>query len=305
MTAISTVRRICRGTPWSLLLLWAIAAPSAIAQTSGDPIFPRVSPERPYCPEPALSRVRSHTVAAGETLADIAQQYDLIPATLMGMNPSLRDGRATAGDRLRVPPYNGITVRVRPGTTWQSLAERYDVRADTLFEANGCQSPENIAFIPGANWSPLRDGEGAVASPPAATTAVLPTYPLPRAVEAIVNYGWVLTPRSSQVVFHSGVDLPAALGTPVRAAEAGTVAFAGTREPYGNFVVINHQQGRQTRYAHLDRLDVRQGQTVAAGDRLGTVGTTGTPDAPDPHLHFEVRNNSEVGWVADNPSVYF
>jgi murein DD-endopeptidase MepM/ murein hydrolase activator NlpD len=282
-------------------VLW-LGVSGGVGLAQSEATFPRVSPNEPFCPPSALSRVRSHTVAPGETIADIAAEYDLLPATLLGMNPSLRQGRPRPGSTLRIPPYNGIEIRIDRGTTWQDLAQRYDVRADVLFEANGCQVPAGRAFIPGANWSPLVETPDA--APESPTTDSLARYPLPNVVDAIVGYGWVLTPRSTQVVFHSGVDLPATVGTPVQAAEAGTVAFVGVREPYGNLVVINHSRGRQTRYAHLDRLDVRRGQTVEAGAQIGTVGTTGNPDAPQPHLHFEVRNNSDLGWVAENPAVY-
>ncbi|PPT06314.1 Membrane protein related to metalloendopeptidase [Geitlerinema sp. FC II] len=275
----------------------------AIAQSESDLGFPRIGTPRNTCPPSVLSQMRRHTIAPGETLDSIAEQYDLIPATLLGMNPILRGDRLPVGRDILVPPLNGIRITVPAETTWQDLAEEYNVRADTLFEVNGCQPPSNTAFVPGVNWSPLSEEvETPIAEKRASAFAV---YPLPNPVEAIVGYGWVLTPRSSSVVFHSGLDLPAAVGTPVRTVEGGTVAFAGTRNPYGNFVVINHRQGRQTRYAHLERINVRQGQTVEAGDRIGTVGITGTPDSPQPHLHFEVRSNSDLGWVAENPLAYY
>ncbi|MBO9998239.1 MAG: M23 family metallopeptidase [Cyanobacteria bacterium SID2] len=265
--------------------------------------FPRMGTPQNVCPPSALSQVRRHTIEPGESIESIAERYNLIPATLMGMNPALRSGRASVGTVVLVPPYNGIRVEVPTGSTWQDMAREYDVRPDTLFEANGCQPPSGVAFVPGVNWSPLSE----TPDPPASEkrSSGFATYPLPDAVEPIVGYGWVLTPHRSQVMFHSGLDLPAPVGTTVRAVSGGIVAFAGEREAYGNLVVINHSQGRQTRYAHLDRLDVRQGQPVTAGTLLGTVGTTGTPDTPQPHLHFEVRTNSDLGWVAENPALRF
>ena len=87
--------------------------------------------------------------------------------------------------------------------------------------------------------------------------------------------------------FHAGVDMPAALGTPVMTAGFGTVSFAGfSPSGWGNVVIVRHRFGLSTLYAHLSEIDVRPGQPIGAGVRLGLVGTTG--HATGPHLHFEV-----------------
>lgn len=248
------------------------------------------------CQPAALERLQRHRIAPGETLVSVAQQYNLIPATLMGMNPILQQGQFPVGTEILVPPYNGIRVEVPAGTTWAELAATYGVRADVLFEINGCQAVTSEVFIPGVNWSPGGD------RPVDPATASLATYPLPQTAETLTGFGWQVDP-SSQIVFHSGVDLRSERGTPVRAAAAGTVAFVGAQGNYGNLVVVNHAGGLQTRYAQLDSITVQAGQTVGAGDRLGTVGQTG--DARISHLHFEVRSNSNLGWVAENPTRYF
>jgi murein DD-endopeptidase MepM/ murein hydrolase activator NlpD len=88
---------------------------------------------------------------------------------------------------------------------------------------------------------------------------------------------------------HAGIDLAAATGTAVVAAAAGTVSTAGNVGGYGIVAYVDHADGVQTRYAHLSRVTVRAGQKVAAGARLGDVGSTGNSSGP--HLHFEVRRN--------------
>ncbi|HET7046405.1 MAG TPA: peptidoglycan-binding protein [Gaiellaceae bacterium] len=88
--------------------------------------------------------------------------------------------------------------------------------------------------------------------------------------------------------FHAGIDLKAATGTPVAAAAAGRVTWAGELGGgWGLLVVVAHGQGTRTLYAHLSRIDVVVGQQVGTGRRLGLVGSTG--DATGPHLHFGVR----------------
>ncbi len=245
------------------------------------------------CPQPALSRLIRHKVAAGETLDSIAQQYNLIPATLIGMNLALRNGKVAVGSEILIPPYNGIRVEVPRGQTWRNVAATYKVRADVLFEINGCQKAPKVVFVPGINWAPQ--------SPTVVVSGQLAGYPLPAVANVALSYGWQIHPETGKVFFHSGLDLLAAVGTRVQAVGAGTVAFAGEQESYGNLVVVNHQGGRQTRYAHLQRVAVTAGQKVLEGDLLGTVGSTGTPTAKQPHLHFEVRYTSSLGWVAEDP----
>jgi len=86
---------------------------------------------------------------------------------------------------------------------------------------------------------------------------------------------------------HLGVDYGAPTGTPVRAVGEGIVEFAGVQNGYGNVVVLKHSNDRTTLYAHLSRIDVRQGQRVEQAQRIGAVGATGW--ATGPHLHFEFR----------------
>lgn len=86
---------------------------------------------------------------------------------------------------------------------------------------------------------------------------------------------------------HLGVDYGAPTGTPVRAVGDGTIDFAGRQNGYGNVVEVRHSSNRSTLYAHLSRIDVRKGQRIEQGQRLGAVGATGW--ATGPHLHFEFR----------------
>jgi murein DD-endopeptidase MepM/ murein hydrolase activator NlpD len=86
---------------------------------------------------------------------------------------------------------------------------------------------------------------------------------------------------------HTGADMSAGSGTPIHACRGGVVVIAGPQGGYGNCVVIDHGGGMATLYAHQSRIAVQQGQTVAAGEVIGYVGSTGL--ATGPHLHFEVR----------------
>jgi murein DD-endopeptidase MepM/ murein hydrolase activator NlpD len=90
---------------------------------------------------------------------------------------------------------------------------------------------------------------------------------------------------------HTGIDLGAAYGTPIAAAAAGSVIYAGWLGGYGNLTVIDHGGGLDTAYAHQSRIAVSAGESVAQGQIIGYVGSTG--HSTGPHLHFEVRVNGQ------------
>jgi murein DD-endopeptidase MepM/ murein hydrolase activator NlpD len=91
---------------------------------------------------------------------------------------------------------------------------------------------------------------------------------------------------------HPGVDLTARMGDPIAAAAPGTVTHAGPAGTYGNLVIVKHENGYQTRYAHMSSVGVQVGQQVSSGQALGQVGSTGLSDGP--HLHFEVRKGDQA-----------
>ena len=97
---------------------------------------------------------------------------------------------------------------------------------------------------------------------------------------------------------HTGLDIGATIGTPVKAAARGTVTFAGYKGSYGYLVVVSHGNGVETYYGHCSKLYVSAGQTVSQGDVISAVGNTG--NSTGPHLHLEIRVNG----VAYNPENY-
>ncbi len=269
------------------------------------------------CDPPALERQQLHIVAEGESLGAIAQRYGVTTATLQGLNPVARDAAVVAGQTLQIPPYDGVQVKTE-GQSWAVLAKRYSVPAATLFEQNGCTEPGLTAFVPGVRWQstemavrqkmPVATAAGVTVAGAAVKPghrSVLTGYPLVTSADALVQYGWQVTGSLKESMFHSGVDLNAAVGDGVFVVGKGTVAFAGEQTDYGNLVVVNHARGLQTRYAHLSEVKVMKGQVIEQDTLLGLVGQTGLPSSERPHLHFEVRLNSQVGWVAQDPNAYF
>ncbi len=103
------------------------------------------------------------------------------------------------------------------------------------------------------------------------------------------NYGWRIDPISGVRAFHEGMDFMAETGTPARAAAGGMVVYSDLHSQYGNMVEIDHGNGLVSRYAHLSKRLVKNGDVVMSGSTIGAVGTTGRSTGP--HLHFEVRQN--------------
>lgn len=99
-------------------------------------------------------------------------------------------------------------------------------------------------------------------------------------------FGYRIDPFTGTRKMHEGIDIVAPRGTPIVATANGTVSYVGWYHGYGKMVKINHTF-YETRYAHLDRIDVRRGQRVKRGDQVGTCGRTGRATAI--HLHYEVR----------------
>lgn len=269
------------------MAVWNVASPSVYSAES-------------LCPEPVLQRLVTHTVQSGETLESIAADYGLLPITLLAVNPRISGGAVSPGMTLQIPPFNGAAVTVPAGQTWQDLATTYGARADVLFEINGCpaQMPSQ-AFIPGVSW--LIEGSTSTPSTGNATNTPVSTYPLAAEGQVIANYGWQTDPSLGELVFSSGVTVRTVPETAVVAAGSGTVAYVGSDPTLGTLIVVNHQQGLQTRYAQVMQPQVQTGDRVQAGQSLA-IATPSTEDSSI--LYFEVRTNSSLGWVARDPGNY-
>ena len=112
-------------------------------------------------------------------------------------------------------------------------------------------------------------------------------------------YGWRMHPILGEMRFHSGEDIGAPSGTPILAADGGSVILAGWNGGYGNCVMISHGDGRVTLYGHMSSIAVSYGQAVTQGQVIGYVGSTGLSTGP--HLHFETHVNG----ATTDPKSYF
>jgi len=165
--------------------------------------------------------------------------------------------------------------------TYQELA-----RVNGIKDAGQIKVGQRI-FIPGAT-DPV-PVETVTPAEPAPATPVSPepgfeTFLWP--VSGTINSGF--GPRGSG--FHDGIDIAAPEGTPIMAIEAGEVIYSDQLRGYGNMVILRHAGGIVSVYAHNESNLVRDGQTVARGEVVARVGSTGRVTGP--HLHFEIRRNN-------------
>jgi lipoprotein NlpD len=218
----------------------------------------------PYHEEPALAGV-VHVVKRGETVYRIARAYGIDPADLMETN-GITDPRAvSAGAELFVPGAQetvdaGGAADATPTPASSSSADRTASPA-----ASGAPAP-----LPGGP-RPLGKGPSAVLA-----------WPLKGVLYG--RYGV----RAGQR--HDGIDIAAPEGAPVGAAADGTVLYAGEQPAYGAVVILKHEGGLVTLYAHNAKVLVREGERVRRGDPIARVGQTGRTTGP--HLHFEVREGT-------------
>lgn len=240
-----------------------------------------------------------YTVRQGDSISSVAKMFDVSVNTILWANDLTSKSALRAGQTLVILPVTGITYTVKKGDSIQSIAKKYGADVDEILNYNDMTLGAALAIgdeiiIPDAEVT-TRAVTPAPANGPRKITKA-PNEPL------LDGWGWPSYPgyfacpvpgaRVSQGLHgHNAVDLAIAKGTPMRAAAAGTVIVARANGAwnggYGNFIVILHDNGTQTLYAHMLRASVVSGQHVLSGQLIGYVGSTGMSTGP--HVHFEVR----------------
>jgi len=168
----------------------------------------------------------------------------------------------------------------------QEFAETERVRDQVLgLMAAGKATPDSLGFPTAASMAAEIGTEDLRASEEYFARSVPRSWP----TRGFVTQEFLARNRDARR-FHPGIDIAAPAGTPVRAAAAGTVTFAGWDAQYGYLVGLEHGMGIETFYGHNSRLTVSAGQRVERGALIGWVGSTGR--SSDPHLHFEVRKDA-------------
>ncbi len=206
----------------------------------------------------------------------------------------------------REPDLVMVTHQVQKGQTLYRIAKTYGLSVEELMDANQLGDPRELKagetlVIPGAKEQQAVQGFDAPepeAPPRVATSSAAPEKKPPRTVAVGKGSGVLQWPLRGVLYArfgkkgkeaHDGIDLAAPAGLPVKTAASGSVLFAGEQKGYGLIVIVEHDGGLITLYAHNRDLRVKTGQKVREGQVVATVGDSGRTSGP--HLHFEVRKD--------------
>lgn len=227
--------------------------------------------------------VSEYRMVSGDTLSAIATRHGLRMDTLVSFNQLDDVRRMQIGQELRIPNRDGLLYTVKRGDTLESIALSYGTSATAILDANDLLSTNirvgEVLFVPEAR---MNQTELAIVLGDA--------FRWPARGRFTSGFGMRRDPFTGVRRFHNGIDLANVPGSAVVAAMSGTVVHVESQPGnYGRFVIIRHDKGYQTLYAHLDTWSVRVGQRVTQGQRIGSMGNTGRSTGP--HLHFSIIRN--------------
>jgi murein DD-endopeptidase MepM/ murein hydrolase activator NlpD len=248
-----------------------------------------------------LPQERFHVVQPGDTLYAISRLYSVDVSSLATLNHLSEPYTLRSGQTLYLPAPVEPAVAEAPPTRSSSAGLPAQVPLPSPSAVATAPSPPAVAPPPSASATAPASSPDAVAAPPATPllgekkTAEAPPPPV-----GGKGFAW---PLQGQIVegfgegpngtHNDGINIAAQAGEPVRAAEAGTVAYAGNElRGYGNLLLIKHAGGYMTAYAHNGQLLVKRGDSVRRGQEIAKAGATGAVGAPQ--LHFEIRQGTRA-----------
>ena len=246
-------------------------------------------------------------VRPGDILYDLAARYQVTPQSIIEENNLVVPFTLRTGQRLKIiPPRRHI---VRLGDSVSLISQRYAVSPYQLAQLNNLDAPFELTVgqmlqLPmSLDFSVLDSGVPDGTSP--AVVISVPTQPSQPRKQFVApklgagGFNWPVEGKiikefgpSSRGVHNDGVNIAANIGAPVSVSASGTVAFVGDNiKNFGKLILVKHDGGIITAYAHLDIIAVSEGDILAAGDPIGNVGATGRVDRPQ--LHFEIRKSRQ------------
>lgn len=224
-----------------------------------------------------------YTVRGGDTIGDVSKMYGVSTNTILWANDLSPKSFLKAGQILVILPVNGVKYTIKNGDTVESIAKKFKSHTEDITRYNNLEDRKLAVgteiIIPDGEMAP--SASTVTTSYPASANGLILGYfirPVPSGIKTQNLHG------------HNGIDIGAPIGTPIRAAADGKVILArvgGWGGGYGNYVIIQHPNGMQTLYGHMNRVDVSAGDSVSQGNIIGTVGNTGNSSGP--HLHIEIH----------------
>lgn len=241
--------------------------------------------------EKVRDKIIEYKVDEGDTVASIAKKFGVDEYTIRWQNDITGD-KIKVGQTLEILPVTGVAHKVTKGDTVYSIAKKYDTGAQGIvdFPFNTFSNDETFELAIGQVVI-VPDGVKQTSSGTPATR-VRQITPDAGSVVASGSFVWPTSGTITQnfAWYHPGLDIANRAAPTVLAADSGTVTYAGCLNwGYGCHVIINHGNGYTTLYGHLQAIYVSVGQSVARGNSLGKMGSTGRSTGT--HLHFEVTRN--------------
>ncbi|MBI9104754.1 MAG: M23 family metallopeptidase [Spirochaetales bacterium] len=231
-----------------------------------------------------LPGLYQYKTGSDDDLFSLSARFNIPYETMASLNRISAPGPLEEGIKVLVPNQPGLFIYNNPETELESFIITYRaVNFDmTGLKALNIYSPGGIqraAFFPGERFHSIER---------AFFLGILFRNPIP-AARLTSGFGTRISPISGNCHFHNGIDLAAPRGTPVIPARTGVVKEVGENSLYGKYILISHQEGWETFYAHLKKTFVQLNQSVTSSIIIGEVGDTGQTTGP--HLHFELRRN--------------
>lgn len=235
----------------------------------------------------------TYIVKAGDTLSGIASENGLDLNIVRMYNPNVSSKKLKIGQKLTLVNQNGIFYKVKKGDNLNKIATYFKVKIEDIKKINKLDSDTlqvgNELFIKEPNLTKYLVKQTAKKKSIAKQSL---GFRMPIKYSGISSpFGNRFHPVLKRYIFHSGVDLRARF-IPVRASKGGRVTYAGWMRGYGKIIIIKHNNGYETRYAHLDKIGVKKGSYVNQGDLIAKSGQSGRVTGP--HLHFEIRRNGKA-----------
>lgn len=280
----------------------------------------------------------TYKVQKKDTVQSVAKKFGVKAETIMINNKTAMDNKLKVGEVLTFPSIDGLYYKLQKNETLAKVAKKYGIKVVDIVDYNNINPKKLKAgttlFLKGVTLKKYKDVEERLIAAQQAKeeqkkaksqkgkaskgSATGPTPPdtsggddggttASRSGEGFafpVRYAGVSSPFGNRYhpvlrryILHTGVDLVAKY-VPLRASKAGVVTFAGNMSGYGKIIIIRHDNGYETRYAHLSVISTNVGEHVNKGDLIGKTGNSGRTTGA--HLHFEIRHNG----VPKNPMKY-
>lgn len=255
------------------------------------------------------------TIKSGDNLWNLTKAHGLKLGELEILNPDVNPDKIYPGDILVVKPANPVldVIAEIENTITEPIPFRVNYQKDhNMYKhqkkllKEGVEGEKEVVYdiilLNGYQSSLQVKSEKTLKEPVNALVRIgtrTTVYRGGKVNYGVVNgkrisslYGYRIHPITGKRLFHDGLDIAANHGNAVYAYTDGLVVQAGWNGGYGISILIDHGNGLKTRYAHLSRLNVRVGQKVQTGQKIGAVGSTG--NSTGPHLHFEVIKNGKT-----------